>query len=120
MTQKIINILIIIYLFWLTFKYIKQRECIEKMTNSNNIDYEAIKSLGVIAKGLQVNGFNVPGNLLVNGKKVLKEGDNIRLKNKKARVWALVANGGAHSNQAPIEGWIDQHGDQSVWSLTHA
>ena len=38
------------------------------MTNSNNIDYEAIRSLGVIAKGLQKNGFNVPGNLLVNGK----------------------------------------------------
>ena len=55
----------------------------------------------------------------IAGKKALKAGDNIRLFNKKARVWGLVANNGMHKNEAPIEGWIAQHGDQSVWEITH-
>ena len=66
-TIYVIHILITIYLL---IKYIefnkREKKLVENMANSN-VDYEAIKSLGVIAKGLTKGGFTVPGNLNVEG-----------------------------------------------------
>ena len=64
-TIYIIHILITIFLL---VKYIQlnNKRTIENMSASN-IDYEAIKNLGTIAKGLQKGGYTIPGNLTVNG-----------------------------------------------------
>ena len=50
----------------------------ENMSNTSNIDYEAIKNLGVIARGLNKGGFKVPGNLIVDGTLQTK---NLNVKN---------------------------------------
>jgi len=67
------NNLITFILFLLIIYLLYQQKCIKKslkenMTSISNVDYEAIKNLGIIAKGLVKGGFTVPGNLNVRGK----------------------------------------------------
>ena len=66
--SKIINLIHILVTIFLLIKYIESsnKKTIENMSASN-IDYEAIKNLGTIAKGLQKGGYTIPGNLTVNG-----------------------------------------------------
>ena len=71
---KLIHILITIFLL-ISYLQLKNKvKDLESKTNvienmsASNVDYEAIKNLGTIAKGLTKGGFTVPGNLRIDGK----------------------------------------------------
>ena len=62
----LIHILITIFLLVKYYQLSNNQKIVENMSSSN-VDYEAIKNLGTIAKGLQKGGYTIPGNLTVNG-----------------------------------------------------
>ena len=65
---KIIHILVTLFLLISYINLKKEIKIIKsEKFSQNNIDFEAIKSMGVIARGLQKNGFTIPGNLTING-----------------------------------------------------
>jgi len=65
-TIYIIHIIITIFLLIKYYQLSNNQKIVENMSASN-IDYEALKNLGVIARGLQKGGYTIPGNLTVNG-----------------------------------------------------
>ena len=66
------NNLITFILFSLIIYLLYQQKCIKKnlkenMTNTSNVDFEAIKNLATVAKGLTKDGYKVPGDLIIDG-----------------------------------------------------
>ena len=68
MGKLVYFILVIVGLyFYNEINNLKKNNLKENMSNTSKIDYEAIKNLGVIAKGLTKGGFKVPGDLIIDG-----------------------------------------------------
>jgi len=94
---KIIHILVTVFLLISYFQLKNKIKDLESKTNvienmvvttgntltSSNVDYEAIKNLGTIARGLTKGGFTVPGNLRIDGK--LEVYNQIETKNLKTK-----------------------------------
>ena len=74
-TTFIIFLLIIYILYQLN---ILKNSMKENMTNTSNVDHEAIKNLSEIAKSLMKGGLRIPGNLTVDGNLQAK---NLNVKN---------------------------------------
>ena len=75
------NNIILIFLVLIVTYLLYQVSCLKKslkenMSNTSNIDYEAIKNLGVIAKGLTKGGFTIPGNVKINGNLTVTKNSN--------------------------------------------
>lgn len=87
MSNTLITILFIIMLYLLyqvscLKKSIKENMAnITNTTHTTNVDYEAIKNLGIIAKGLMNGGYRVPGNLIIDGKLTANSFGNISTPN---------------------------------------
>ena len=79
-TTFIIFLLIIYILYQLN---VLKNSMKENMTNTSNVDHEAIKNLSEIAKSLMKGGLRIPGNLTVDGNLQAK---NLNVKNDRGNV----------------------------------
>ena len=66
--DKSIIIVLTIFFIYIIYNENQKKQLKESMASlSANVDYEAIKNLGVIAKGLTKGGYKVPGDLIIDG-----------------------------------------------------
>ena len=66
--DKSIIIVLVIFFIYIIYNESQKNSLKESMASlSANVDYEAIKNLGIIAKGLTKGGYKVPGDLIIDG-----------------------------------------------------
>ena len=66
--DKFIIIVLIIFFIYIIYNENQKNRLKESMASlSATVDYEAIKNLGAIAKGLTKGGYKVPGDLIIDG-----------------------------------------------------